>query len=340
MQEEKRLSFLLEGRSAGLIIIKMTFLCCSSFGKSDTTSFLRSWHQLVSCVVVVLAIALTTNHRSSYTALAFHHSNLPIQKIPVPVVESNFDKNDDSSSRLEQSHFPQQILHDMDVSNPTSRRRWLQQGAAIAIITAASNIIIPTKVVANAAETGTTGSAGTLSDIQDATTTLQTLLDNWKKAVVDCTYADVPRELLSQENKAELLEKASTFALFDKSVSVTSCKTTNRIVRDYLGVTGKGPVVGIDKTLRKVLNEYDIDDLDTYVQLIEDVQQSLAKANSFSYSASSDFSSLNNFQEEDATKILSSGSSNLQQCRACIQSAVDGLNKIITILNSSTKSSV
>ena len=26
----------------------------------------------------------------------------------------------------------------------------------------------------------------------------------------------------------------------DKSVSVETCKTTNRIVRDYLGITGKG----------------------------------------------------------------------------------------------------
>ena len=229
---------------------------------------------------------------------------------------------------------------DVSFSNSCSRRRWLQQqGAAIAITTAG---IMTTTNVVNAAD-GMAGTSTTVSklsdDIQEATDTLQTLLDNWKKAVIDCTYADVPRELLSQENKAELLEKASTFALFDKSVSVTSCKTTNRIVRDYLGVTGKGPVVGIDKKLRLALNEYDIDDLDTYVQLIEDVQQSLAKANSFSYSASSDFSSLNNFQEEDATKILSSdNSSNLNQCRACIQSAVDGLNKIITILNSSTKS--
>jgi len=69
--------------------------------------------------------------------------------------------------------------------------------------------------------------------------TLQNLLDNWEKAVIDCTFADVPRELLEQKNKKELLEKASTFALFDKSVSVETCKTTNRVVRDYLGTTGK-----------------------------------------------------------------------------------------------------
>ena len=90
-----------------------------------------------------------------------------------------------------------------------------------------------------------TSKAPSTSDPVDALVasreTLQKLLDNWEKAVIDCTFADVPRELLEQKNKEELLEKASTFALFDKSVSVETCKTTNRVVRDYLGATGTSP---------------------------------------------------------------------------------------------------
>ena len=83
------------------------------------------------------------------------------------------------------------------------------------------------------------------------------LLNNWAKATIDCTYADVPRELLSQKNKEELLEKAKTSALFDKSASVVSCKRSNKIVRDYIGVTGKGPLVNIDKLiLKRDLVEY------------------------------------------------------------------------------------
>jgi hypothetical protein len=79
-----------------------------------------------------------------------------------------------------------------------------------------------------------------IDKIIEARDTLDTLLTNYKRATIDCTFADVPRELLETKNKELLLEKASTFALFDKSVSVETCKTTNRIVRDYLGVTGKG----------------------------------------------------------------------------------------------------
>lgn len=105
-----------------------------------------------------------------------------------------------------------------------------------------------------------------LPELIEAQQTLGLLLDNWKRATIDCTFADVPRELLEQKNKELLLEKASTYALFDKSVSVETCKTTNRIVRDYLGVTGKGPMVGVEKKLKRGLNFLqDADDLDAYV---------------------------------------------------------------------------
>lgn len=105
-----------------------------------------------------------------------------------------------------------------------------------------------------------------LERLVEARDTFDKLLQNWKRATVDCTFADVPRELLETKNKQLLLEKASTFALFDKSVSVETCKTTNKIVRDYLGVTGKGPLVGIEKTLRNALDLLaDPDDLEAYV---------------------------------------------------------------------------
>lgn len=103
------------------------------------------------------------------------------------------------------------------------------------------------------------------SSIQQAQSTLTTLLENWQRATVDCTFADVPRDLLEQKNKELLLEKASTNALFDKSVSVETCKTTNRIVRDYLGVTGKGPLVGMDKKLKQALEYVDVNYLDDYI---------------------------------------------------------------------------
>lgn len=143
----------------------------------------------------------------------------------------------------------------------TSRRAWIQS-FGIGIIS--SEITFP--MVSNAAsKPAAPAESPPLGRLIEAQETLDKLLQNWKRATVDCTFADVPRELLETKNKELLLEKASTFALFDKSVSVETCKTTNKIVRDYLGATGIGPLVGIDKQLRKAFDFIDPEDLDDYV---------------------------------------------------------------------------
>jgi hypothetical protein len=142
----------------------------------------------------------------------------------------------------------------------TSRRAWIR---SFGIGFISGEVVLPK--FSNAASKPAADRESPLGRIVNAQETLDKLLQNWKRATVDCTFADVPRELLETKNKELLLEKASTFALFDKSVSVETCKTSNKIVRDYLGTTGIGPLVGIDKQLRKALDFIDPDDLDDYV---------------------------------------------------------------------------
>lgn len=67
-----------------------------------------------------------------------------------------------------------------------------------------------------------------------ARTTLAFLLANWEKTVIDCSTADVSRDLLETQNKEQLLEKAKTFALFDKDAAVLSCKESNGKVRQFI----------------------------------------------------------------------------------------------------------
>lgn len=168
--------------------------------------------------------------------------------------------------------------------------------------------------------------------LQESKDVLQKLLDNWERAVVDCTYADVPRELLEQKNKEQLLEKASEFALFDKSVSVTSCKTVVTTVRQYLGKTGVGPMANIEADLKRmVMFALDSDsdlDVDTLVGTTEDLQRELTRADSLSYQARRDFSSMNNFDPDDTSKILS-GESNLLSSKSSIQALVAKLTIIL-----------
>ena len=172
-----------------------------------------------------------------------------------------------------------------------------------------------------------------ISVIRDASSTLNILLDNWEKATVECIYADVPRELLESKNKQQLLEKASTFALFDKSVSVVSCKMTNKKVRDYIGVTGKGPLVNVDKRMlkRTVAEFVDPDDLESYYSEVENFSRSISRASTASYAAGmSDLDSINNFEKGTQNE---DSDSNLDQAKRAIQEAKESCEKIVFLLD-------
>eukprot|EP00984_Skeletonema_dohrnii_P003431 scaffold1165_cov126-Skeletonema_dohrnii-CCMP3373.AAC.5 len=174
---------------------------------------------------------------------------------------------------------------------------------------------------------------GDIALVTDATDALSSLIENWERATVDCTYADVPRELLETKNKEQLLEKASTFALFDKSTSVVSCKRTNRVVRDYIGVTGKGPLVNLEKKLLKqsLVQQVDPDNLDDYFSAVETFSQEMAKANSLSYTAgTADFDSVNNFAKGEAS--VNEGDSNLEQARRAIEEANKALKTASSLI--------
>lgn len=101
--------------------------------------------------------------------------------------------------------------HALSVRSVSSRRGALY-GAAAALSLPAS--------VRAAADVDAQLSAGVSA--------LDVMLRDWDLLTIDCTYAEVPRALLETKNKQLLLEKASTLALFDKSTSITVCKTSSR----------------------------------------------------------------------------------------------------------------
>jgi hypothetical protein len=216
------------------------------------------------------------------------------------------------------------LLEQVACYSTIHRRGALQQigKAAFPII---SGAFPGSNAIANAKE------ESDVSMITDATDALSSLIENWERATVDCTYADVPRELLEAKNKALLLEKASDFALFDKSTSVVSCKRTNRVVRDYIGATGKGPLVNLEKRLLKknIVEQVDPDRLDDYFTAVETFSQEMAKANSLSYTAGmADFDSVNNFAKGEAN--IEESNSNLDQARRAIEEA----NKALKVASS------
>ena len=209
-----------------------------------------------------------------------------------------------------------------------NRRTWIQQVSLISSI-----LLVPKDSLATVS---TNDWSSVRSPIEQAAETLRKLVNNWERAVIDCTYADVPRELLEQNNKELLLEKASTFALFDKSVSVTSCKTVVSNIRDYIGRTGLGPVVGLEKNLKvasnKVLEQDSDIDMDKLIALIEQVERELNRADGLSYSARRDYSALNNFEPSEISKVLSDEASTLEQCRKSILVVIEKLDQILAML--------
>lgn len=187
----------------------------------------------------------------------------------------------------------------------------------------------------SAAATGATASSAQddIQILQDGSDVLGTLLENWEKATVDCTYADVPRELLEQKNKQQLLEKASTFALFDKSTSVVSCKTTTRTVRDYLGANGKGPLVGAEKRMLRLADVVDADDLEGYFAETEAFTQALARSSALSWFAKNDFEAINNFEKGE---FVAREDSNLEQSRRAIIETKSALDAALKFLPAAT----
>ena len=191
------------------------------------------------------------------------------------------------------------------INNNSNKSTILNRRDILFKIPSLSILSIPSPALAISSSTNTSSNSSNNNDVQtiiEAAETLNKLLSNWDKATIDCTYADIPRELLEQKNKEQLLEKASTFALFDKSTSVTSCKKTNKIVRDYIGVTGKGPLVNIEKKMLKstVVDNinFNIVDLDEYYTQVENFQNAISRASSLSYAAGiADFDSVNNFDK-------------------------------------------
>jgi hypothetical protein len=76
-----------------------------------------------------------------------------------------------------------------------------RNAVSAAIAAMFSTLFLPRKTAHAAADLSLSPSWSDLrTSLLECIVTLQNLLDNWKNAVVDCRFADVPRELLETKN--------------------------------------------------------------------------------------------------------------------------------------------
>jgi len=174
------------------------------------------------------------------------------------------------------------------------------------------------------------------STIRAARDALSILMANWDKSTIDCSVADVSRDLLEQKNKAELLEKAATFALFDKDGAVMSCKEDNKKVRNFIG-----KLKNLDRqfaSARDIIIDAD-GDLEEYFSLVDDYSRRMSAANSLSYSAGQDFSAINtskmNTEEGDVGKQELAGGKgdNMLAAQSELMNAREDIDKICSMLS-------
>lgn len=101
-------------------------------------------------------------------------------------------------------------------------------------------------------------------------------------------------------------------------------------MRDYIGVTGKEPLVNIEKKMlrRNVVDTVDPDDLEDYYTQVENFQQSIARASAASYTAAgvADLDSVNNFEKGSQKN---SGDTNLLQAKRAIKDAKESIDKVV-----------
>jgi len=145
-----------------------------------------------------------------------------------------------------------------------------------------------------------------------------------------------------------------------------SCRRTNRLVRDYIGATGKGPLVGLEKRMLSrgkggVVDFVDPDMLDDYYSEVESFSRAISRASSLSYAAGmADLNSVNNFaKDEDPNAIAPTSTatittttptstvtnttatptvqtpedSNLEQARTAVVDAKGNIDRILKFLN-------
>ena len=151
--------------------------------------------RLLNEIVVVALLLLTPNctplvqppPRSS-RGRTRNNTRGHVRRITVAVRTAS-DGNDSASQQV--------LLED--------RRAWLLRHIRIvAAATTTATLLVPdaSSMTALAAtqESPSSSLSTVRTNLEECNQTLQKLIDNWERAVIDCMYADVPRELLETKN--------------------------------------------------------------------------------------------------------------------------------------------
>ena len=195
-----------------------------------------------------------------------------------------------------------------------------------------------TTTMAVAADTTTTD-ANQIKRLKVGYNQLSYLVRNWDEKTNYCVFGEIKRELLSDDNKYELIESAKFGSTLDKNPATVNikCKRDPQVVREFLGL-GNEPVAlalkNAEALMRKpsTLQLVDPDDIDRYIEAIEKYSINVAAADGLSYAARTDYSSTENATKGDISLKGSSKEDYLSKSKQAVEVIVTNLKTIVDIL--------
>ena len=168
---------------------------------------------------------------------------------------------------------------------------------------------------------------------------LRILLRDWDERTNYCVFGEIKKELLSADNKQELIEEAKFGSTLDKNPATVNikCKRDPEVVRQFLGL-GNEPVASYLKNAELLLKKpstlelVDPDNIDKYFDALENFSQSMAAADGLSYAARTDYSSTENTTKGDTSMKGSSKEDYLAKTKTAVANVLANLNIIVDIL--------
>jgi hypothetical protein len=208
-----------------------------------------------------------------------------------------------------------------------------------------SSTVVVVAVGASTATRSSSESRRTWPEIQtsisQANDTLASLVQNWPRAVIDCTYADVPRDLWQQSNKAYALGKrlrrwhclTSRFRSCRARPSWERCATI-WVARalDPWHRSNQSCKAAVYK-LVDIDNDLTVDQVELILQTVENAERAqLVRADSLSYAARRDSTALNNFVPTMSNAMATDPATNLWQCKLATEEAIRDLDTLLALL--------
>mmetsp|Transcript_66505 Transcript_66505/g.110588 ORF Transcript_66505/g.110588 Transcript_66505/m.110588 type:complete len:225 (+) Transcript_66505:3-677(+) len=174
------------------------------------------------------------------------------------------------------------------------------------------------------------------AQLQGALQVLETVIERWDELTLECNYADVDRELLATANKKKLLEKAGGNYQKDSSVVKNTCRSSGAPIRQYMGLSGNGPLARTRALLQQpgTLLDVLVDErqVDTFIAAAERFEQASIGANAAAFTSGvGDMSGQNGFEKGS---ILTSP--NLKRAKELAIDARDSLRELVSLVSSTS----